>query len=57
MEGSVLTCGGGGQVGPMGGRERGHGAEGEDLLAGTEGWADLLQGAVVGGLRGLWGGA
>ena len=46
---------GGGLVRPMGGHERGHGVEGEGLLAGIWGWADLAHGGVVGGPWGPWG--
>jgi len=39
----------------MGGRERGHGAEGGGLLIGVGGWVVLLQGGVVGGAAGAVG--
>jgi len=56
MEGSTFSWGGGGLVGPMGVHERGHGVEGEGLLAGMVGWAGLSRRGVVEGPWGPWGG-
>ena len=55
MDGSTFSNGGGGPVGPMEGREPGHGVGGDGPLAGRGGWVDLSEGGVVGGRWRLWG--